>query len=170
MSLGRALGSVLRTSAVTRGRSGSNLYNRVMGNTRYVYLEALYGGDEVLDHTPHSSDGADSHSFAPNVLVATNEGRTPYDARKLGDALTVFLGIWGILWVWIIAQFLAQPKVFKHFWETLTLQYQYERVYGEEYFIKIGPVHGFYRSPLEKLGLIKSQEDYRNDLDYPDDL
>lgn len=169
--LPRYVNSLLRKAIIaqrTRG-GGSNLYNRVHGSVPSLYVEQLYDVDEARDTVPHSTDGG--HPMFPKFAEATPQGRRPYNAEIFEEGFALFFWLYGVIGIIFFLHMLRYWSTWRHLFETLTLQYTYEREIGEEYFWQYGGVIEpnriqFIKNPLEELGLVK---EYRTDMDSPDD-
>jgi hypothetical protein len=138
-----------------------------MGNTNHIYVEMLYSGEEMYYSTPHTSDSV--HQMFPHIAEASNNGVKAYDVNIPHRALAIGLWVYGPVCLVLGLYILKYTSIFKHLWECITLQYTYEREYGEEYLVSFAGIHSsFVRNPLERLGLVKG---YSNKgLDYPDDM
>jgi hypothetical protein len=153
----------------TRG-DASNLYNRVHGSVPQLYVEQLYGVNEVTDTVPHSTDGG--HPTFWRFAASTPLGQRPYDLEDPLQAFSLFFWIYGLIGLVLFANFLKYTSTWRHLFETLTFQYTYERELGEEYVWQWGGgvLHHekatFIKNPLEQLGLVT---ELRTDMDYPDD-
>eukprot|EP00993_Chasmostoma_nieuportense_P004852 NODE_5499_length_646_cov_303.913295_g5335_i0.p1 GENE.NODE_5499_length_646_cov_303.913295_g5335_i0~~NODE_5499_length_646_cov_303.913295_g5335_i0.p1 ORF type:complete len:167 (+),score=29.34 NODE_5499_length_646_cov_303.913295_g5335_i0:92-592(+) len=166
MKASRTFCALLSSRRTSRNCGGhSNLYNKLHGNRPDLYAEMVYGLNESRDLLPHSTDPA--HPLLTRWSDGNDQGLKPF-TNSYYDLFMLAFYVYGFITLITFLNYLKTPKRFQYAFEVLTLQYQYEREFGQEYYIKFPfcePV--FLRNPLEKLGLVTG---YRNDLDFPDDL